>query len=233
MNGSIAALNAVQRVVGSANFREWQVVREQKYDFVRLPVAGTNQLNFFANGTGQTDPTSGLQKTLEQTNVQQAGTLGQIFYVIQEIRTFIHVLPLARQAEAISTDADVLFTTWRAVAPVIKQLCQNGVFNLIIGQKQYSQIVLPFVDAPPGFGVEVTAWGNLGTDSGMIAQQSNHGGDVWSCTPPQMIEPSQTFSANIQFPQNNSPSLASLVNSADLAINVGVIFDGFTFRPNQ
>src|SRR5262245_64151385 len=97
ISNNVELLRTLQDRIGSADWKKWGINRWMYYDYIRYPSAGTNQLPFFVVPNGGTDANSGLQKNGEQTNVQKSRTFGQVFYVIQQIRTHIHVLPKNRQ----------------------------------------------------------------------------------------------------------------------------------------
>lgn len=225
-------LNLLQSRIGSADWSRWQMQRWSYYDYIRYPLAGATQLTFFSNALGSTDANSGLSKTLEQTNVPKSRTFGQVYFVIAQIRTDIHVLPFKRQVSAITTDADVLFSTYKGLHKLLMDLNGQGVLNLKIGQKDYFDVNKPFQFCPPGFGPKIDNWA-ASVDNCYKFQQSTCPSDVFQITPPQMIEPEQTFELTIDFPNGTSPNLSSSVNSANPAVDIGVIFDGYVARPVQ
>ena len=83
---NVSEIQRLQAKVGSANWNDWQLVRQPQYDYARLPAAGTNSLNFFVNPAGSTDPVSTLQKTQEDTNLVKTGSFGQVYFIIQQIQ---------------------------------------------------------------------------------------------------------------------------------------------------
>lgn len=229
-------LQQLQSRVGSANWSNWQVLRWQYYDFVRLTAAGTSQLRFMVNPEGSTDPVSAAAKTREETNLIKSASFGEVYYMVTQIRTKIEPLPIARQHADIIADADVIYTTWRAVYPALYQLMLRGVFTLTIGQKEYLTTPQPFITMPPGFGVDfkknASTLATTALTNQMIAQ-SNEENDVFNITPAILIEPNQTISPVIDFPEGNTPSFAALVNSVDVRVNIGLLFDGYIIRPAQ
>lgn len=236
MKDSTQILSMLQQRDGSANWNTWQIHRWAFWDYVRLTAAGTNQITFFQNALGASDPVSALRKTYEQTNMQKSGTFGQVYYFLKQIRTHVQLLPKARQATAIATDADLLSTTIVSLASPLLQLFRRGVLSFYIGQKLYFEIERPLLAAPPGFGMEVDAIGVSNTTTAtpnIWAQQSRFERDCWGIDPVQMIEPEQTFNVQIDYPDGNTPSFAGLVNSADVALNIGVILEGYIVRPAQ
>ena len=223
-------LQGLQRRIGSAQWCDWITQRYQMYDHVRLTQAGTNQLSFFRNPVGTADPVSTLVKTLEQTNLTKANTFGQIYFVLQQIRTYIHILPKVRQNAEISADANMTASATIAMQKV-RDLIGMGVLNINLGQKQYFDIPQPFRACPPCFGLDIQS---LPTISGAVSEyvtQSNDPADAFNVTPEQMIEPEQVIEATIDFPNGNTPNFAALVDSVE--INIGLIFHGWVARPVQ
>ncbi len=229
-----AILSILQQRIGSADWTKWQIHRWCFYDYVRLVVAGTGQMVFFANPLGGTDPTSSLAKTTEQCNFPKPRSFGQVYFIIQEIRTHVHVLVKTRQPTGINNLATSVFGGFADMNPALVNLLQQGVLNIGLGQKDYFDIVQPFLNAPPGFGLDVWQWAtNRGATPTDYITQSPHGGDVYALSPPQLIDPEQSFNITIDFPAANTPTFLNLVNSASPAIDVGVILDGYIARPAQ
>jgi len=230
---SAEVLKTLQNRIGSADWSKWQTHRWQFFDYVRYPVAGTGQLSFFVNPLGSTDPVSLLSKSLEETNIPKARSFGQVYFVVQQIRTHVDVLPKGRQAAGISDQSNVIGNLMTAAVPDLEQLIHQGVLQFNIGQKEYYDIDQPFVNAPPGFGVHIVQHASFARSSPALwFKQSHDQGNVYTVTPPQLIEPEQVVEININFPNANSPAIAQ-VNSTDLKVNIGVILDGYIARPAQ
>lgn len=239
MKNETDVLQMLQSRIGSADWSQWQMQRWCFYDYIRYPTAGTTQLTFFANALGATDPVSNLGKTAEQTNVSKSRSFGQVYFIIQQIRSHIHFLPKARQVSGISSDADLLFNALNPMWNAINNLSGQGVLTIKIGQKEYFDVEQPFRFCPPGFGIELYKHASSYVQADSDAQQSwwwqqsPDPKDVYSMTPPQMIEPEQTIEVTIDFPNGVSPALTSLVNSVNPAVDIGLIFDGYIARPVQ
>ena len=228
-------LRTLQGRIGSADWSKWQIHRWQFYDYVRYTAAGVAQLTFFANPLGSTDPVSALAKTLEQTNVPKARTFGQVYFIINQIRTHIMIVPRARQVAAVTNVTDWLFVAAHtALTTLINDLSHQGVLNIKIGQKDYFDIDQPFTNCPPGFGIHINQWcGVTAATAGAVKvfRQSPNAEDVYDVSPPQMVEPEQTIEATIDFPNGNTPSIAGLVGPP--VVDIGLIFDGYIARPAQ
>jgi len=230
---NVAVLNQLQAKIGSADWSKWGVYRWEWWDYVRYPAAGTTTpLQFFINPLGGVDPVSGLQKTIEQTNMPKARTFGQTYFILQAIRTHVFILPKKRQPSAIATDATVIFDKYTGMMEQFNDLLGTGVLNFNIGQKDYFEIGKPFVHAPPGFGPEIIQHGAVNQFAAWTTQ-SNHDKDIWAVTPAQMIEPEQTIDVSIQFPQGNPAVFTNLVDSASPSVDVGIILSGYLARPSQ
>jgi hypothetical protein len=234
---NVSEIQRLQAKVGSANWNDWQLVRQPQYDYARLPAAGTNSLNFFVNPAGSTDPVSTLQKTQEDTNLVKTGSFGQVYFIIQQIRVHALLVAKARQSGAIaSTTTNLWDGAYAGVAPGLLNLLRSGVLRIFIGQKEYFTLTDPFITCPPGFGVQVDNIATAvaaGTPNLRVAQDNTER-NVWAVTPTQMVEPDQTIQARIDFPDYNSPAWSSYqINSVTPAVNVGLILDGYVCRPAQ
>ena len=121
-------LDALQQRFGTADWTQYQVIRGQKYDFIRYPNLGTNQLSFFSIPIGGVDPNSQLAKTLEQTNLVKNASFGQEYFAITQIRTYAGFLPKSRQNGTIATDVNSVWNGYSASdANAVEAL--NNLFN--------------------------------------------------------------------------------------------------------
>ncbi len=226
--------------IGSANWNQWQAQRFQYFDFVRVPNTGalTTSLSLFSNALGSTDPVSATAKTLEQTNLVKPNTFGQVYFVIQQMRTVLRPLVKSRQNATVAARTDFSLDQL-TISTKLRQAFSTGVLTLTIGQKAYFDVQQPFRTCPPGFGIgtetlvipfdrTVKSTGNA------YVAQSNALSDVYTMSPPQLIEPEQTFQVSIDFPDLGYNFASSYVAAAQNAnVEAGVIFDGYLFRPVQ
>jgi hypothetical protein len=229
-------LAGLQKKLGSADFSKWRVFRWKWYDYVRYPVAGTNRLTFFSIPLGGTDPNSSAAKTLEDTNMNQSGNFGQVFYIVNAIQTHVSVAPLSRQVSTISGDANVIYSEYTGLMDQLLNLSRQGVFQMTIGQKLYYNFQQPFTYAPPGMGLDIRQHGSATSSTTYQSrwfQQSPWERDVKYLAPAQMIEPNQNFEVAITFPFQSSPNLTGTVLSVNPSVNIGVQFDGIIARPVQ
>lgn len=238
MNNDQLILSVLTNKLGSADWSKWQIQRWSFYDYIRYAAAGVAQLSFFANALGATDPVSGLSKTMEQTNLPKPRTFGQQYFIIRQIRTHLNLAPKARQSGTTAATTDYSYSQ-TAVTRALMQLSGLGVLVMKIGQKEYFDIEQPFKFCPPGFGLGQVnlpvsgSVGGAGETSNAYFQQSNDIKDIYALTPPQLIEPEQTFEVNIDFPAANSPSVVDVFGDENAVLDVGVIFDGYIARPAQ
>lgn len=231
----VSTLQTLQRRYGSADWLRWEAYRWQEYDYVRYPAAGATQLRFFSVPLGGADPTSGLLKTTEQTNLGQGGNFGQVYFIIQQIRVHFFFLPKNRQPTGINDDADLIYTTLSNAMSKYLEVTRRGVLNISILAKKYFDIERPLVTAPPGFGVTIQQHAGTFDAAGfanfsIFAQQNPNAGCVYDVNPPQVVEPANAIDVTIDWP-TTSPVFTGLVNSADPRLDLGVIFDGYIVRP--
>lgn len=238
MLNSTQVLKAIGNRFGTQDPNALQIQRKQYYDFVRLNVAGTNRLTFFANPIGSTDPVSTLAKTLEQANFRRAGELDNPF-VILEVKTAIEVLPAARQAAGVAAVTNLVASGgYTPVMRVLRNMANLGVLSVTFGQKQYFQIQQPFQTCPACYGPSIRSYGATDTGAGTFEpaslwySQSVDPRDAYVVSPPVFVEKNQTFEANIDFFLANTPAIPQ-VGGANVAVNIGLIFDGYEIRPVQ
>ena len=233
----VQLLRNLQKRIGSANWNQWQIQRWTYYDYIRYTAAGVTSLDFFANALGTVDPVSSLAKTLEQTNLTKTRTFGQVYYIIQQIRTHVHVLPKQRQNATIIADTTVVLNEYEDLYKVLFNLLNQGVLQIKIGQKDYFDIPQPFRMCPPGFGIHLNEVAVAGTvangQQNMVWQQSPYQNDVFNVTPQQMVEPEQPVEAKITFDNGTSPVITGVVDAVDARVDIGLIFDGYIVRPQQ
>ena len=241
-------INLLQQRFGSSDFTQYQVLRAQKYDFVRLNPAGTNLVSFFSNPIGATDPIGGNAKTAEQTNLYKTASFGQVFYVVTNIRTFAGFLPKARQSAPFAASTSVLYQGYTSLANSamerLNDLLNRGVLNIKLAQKLYFQLQRPFMTAPPGFGIDIQSAGAAKLAAAVVKDNyfvrgDNRARSMFMVDPVQMIEPEIQIEATIDFPDGNSPVFTNTAvlddntTTATPNVQVGLIFDGYEIRPSQ
>ena len=254
-------IDSLQKRFGSADFSRYQVVRGQKYDFCRLLAAGTNSVSFFSNPIGATDPGAGatLFKTLEQTNLVKNASFGQEYFALTQIRTYANFVCQARQG--FTTGTNFTYRGYTALLngamEQLQAVLNTGVLEISFAQKLYYQIARPFIQCPPGFGIDVQslASSRTGAASGVfpapsvayetqvpgtnwLARPDNRATSVYNIDPIQIIEPEIQIQAAINFPNGNTPNFSNTAldtanGTQTPAIELGLIFDGYVIRPSQ
>jgi hypothetical protein len=250
-------IDSLQKRFGSADFSRYQVVRGQKYDFCRLLSAGTNSVSFFSNPIGATDPGAGatLFKTLEQTNLVKNASFGQEYFALTQIRTYANFVCQARQG--FTTGTNFTYRGYTALLngamEQLQTVLNTGVLEISFAQKLYYQIARPFVQCPPGFGIDVQSLASSRTGAaaaGPVAFETQVPGTNWLARPDyratsvynidpiQIIEPEIQIQAAINFPNGNTPNFTNTAldtanGTQTPAIELGLIFDGYVIRPSQ
>jgi hypothetical protein len=238
-----SVLGLLSQQIGSADWSKWQIQRWQYFDFVAVPwaAATTASLSFFTNPLGSQDPNGAFVKTMEQTNLVKPSTFGQVYFIIQQIRCVLKPLVKCRQLSGPAAYTDFSFDQL-IVTEKLTQAFGTGVLNLQIGQKAYFDLVQPWRNAPPGYGLGthtvVVPFSRLANVSGnAFVEQSNNLSDVYALTPPQLIEPEQTFTCTIDFADLGLDFSSGYNNDgstkAHCKVESGVIFDGYQARPVQ
>jgi hypothetical protein len=241
MTRSEEILSTLQGRFGTQDPSQLQIQKWEYYDYVRYPVAGTNQLQFFVNPLGTN--IGGATKTLEQTNMTRNAMFDYPF-IITEIKTHIFLLPKARQASAIQADTSLItgggatdsYGAPNGVYNALWNLSGTGVLNVQFGQKTYFDIEQPFRFCPTGFGVDIistTAFSAVANvTNSAVWQQSENPDDIYKVTPPVLVEKDQNLQIAINFPNGTSPSIPQ-VSSNDVLVDIGLIFSGFAILPTQ
>jgi hypothetical protein len=245
-------LDSLQKRFGSADFSRYQVVRGQKYDFCRLQNGATtaSSVSFFSNPIGAADPAAPtVFKTLEQTNLVKNASFGQEYFALTQIRTYANFVAQARQGTAVGTN--FVYRGYTALLnsamEQLQTLMSTGVLEIKFAQKLYYQIARPFVQCPPGFGIDIQSLASSRTgnvaetqlnDTNWSARPDYRGSSVYNIDPIQIIEPEIQIQAALTFPGGNAPSFLNAAlttgNTAFTpAIELGLIFDGYVIRPSQ
>ena len=245
-------IDSLQKRFGSADFSRYQVVRGQKYDFVRLTATGAASVSFFSNPLGSADPGAGspsLFKTLEQTNLVKNASFGQEYFALTQIRTYANFVCKERQPAGLGTN--VVYRGFTAIQnsamEKLQTLLNTGVLEISFAQKLYYQIARPFIQCPPGFGIDIQSLASSRDGNAAETQLSGtnwnarpdyRAPSVYNIDPIQIIEPEIQIQAAINFPNGNTPDFTgSGLTTASGAftpnIELGLIFDGYVIRPSQ
>jgi len=244
-------IDSLQKRFGSADFSRYQVVRGQKYDFVRLTATTQSSVSFFSNPLGSADPGAGtpsLFKTLEQTNLVKNASFGQEYFALTQIRTYGNFVCKERQPAGLGDNVVYRGFTAKTNSAMekLQSLLNTGVLEISFAQKLYYQIARPFVQCPPGFGIDIQS---LASSRNGNAAETQISGTNWNARPDyratavynidpiQIIEPEIQIQAAINFPEGTPDFSASGLTTASgnftPNIELGLIFDGYVIRPSQ
>jgi hypothetical protein len=245
-------IDSLQKRFGSADFSRYQVVRGQKYDFVRLTATGTNSVSFYSNPIGAADPGAGsppLFKTLEQTNLVKNASFGQEYFALTQIRTYAGFVCQSRQPSGLGTNVVYRGFTAKTDSAMekLQTLLNTGVLEISFAQKLYYQIARPFIQCPPGFGIDIQSLassrdGNAAEtqacDTNWWARPDYRATAVYNIDPIQIVEPEIQIQAAINFPNGNTPDftntgLTTASGNFTPNIELGLVFDGYVIRPSQ
>ena len=245
-------IDSLQKRFGSADFSRYQVVRGQKYDFCRLTADGTTSVAFFSNPLGSADPGAGtppLFKTLEQTNLVKNASFGQEYFALTQIRTYANFVCKERQPSGLGTNYVYRGLTAKSDSAMekLQTLLNTGVLEISFAQKLYYQIARPFIQCPPGFGIDIQSLassrdGNVAetqvSGTNWVARPDYRATAVYNIDPIQIIEPEIQIQAAINFPNGNTPNFTNTAldtanGTQTPAIELGLIFDGYVIRPSQ
>jgi hypothetical protein len=236
MTNSQKIISQLRSKFGTAVQGQFEAIRFQYYDYVRLNPTGTNRLTFFSNPIGAVDPISTLSKTLEETNIRRSGELDERFAIMQ-VRTSIDVLPIKRQPTAIAALPGPAVQSLTSTYQALRNLNFQGVLSVNFGQKNFIQIEQPFQTCPPGYGPSIRTLSAVGAAGfapvSQFTAQSVDPRDVYVMDPAIFVEKGQTFGATIDFYMNNSVTLPIVTGTDRAAVNIGVILDGYVIRPVQ
>jgi hypothetical protein len=240
MTRSEEILSTLQGRFGTQDPSQLQIQKWEYYDYVRYPVAGTNQLQFFTNPLGSS--IGGVTKTLEQTNMTRNAMFDYPF-IITEIKTHIFLLPKARQAAAVSANTSLItgggatasYGAPNGVYNALWNLSGQGVLNVQFGQKTYFDIEQPFRFCPTGFGIDIistTGFGAANVTHSAVWQQSENPDDIYKVTPPVLVEKDQNLQISINFPNGTSTTIPT-ISGENVLVDIGLIFSGFAILPTQ
>lgn len=230
-------LQYMQAKYGSANFSQWQSMRQQFYSFVNYPAAGNVGFNFFGFAAG-----GNAAQNQQYTNMQKAGSFGQNFFLLKSIQC-AYYLSTAQNMIGAPVAAGVSADANNPSADFIAGLYQAGYFELDIGSKPYVQVPRPFLYLPPADGetCNVSSLAVAGTTAGTTftgyrsltayADLNRNQFNRYLVDPAILIEAEQAFTCTIGYPSGAIPIINSNILTANLF--VGVIFDGIIFRPTQ
>jgi hypothetical protein len=229
-------LAAFQDTYGVQQYDRQKSSRWPYYSYVSYPAAGSNVFNFFSQNQGQA--TNGQL----DTNIEEAGNLGNYSYFIEGISFDIRVLSpaTAPQPNTYTTDATAVYSD------IVHGLAQAGYWQLKVGTNTWDMCPRPFLYSPPADGeIRMETNGAFSfTQSGMspfavTAAQSNMAyasleRRAWRrrlLKNPLFLAPQQNFSAQLRYDSGAIPLIATTVITGGATLYVGVWLDGTRFAP--
>ena len=220
-NPTVARLQAQ---FGTLDLNRLQVQRKQFYSYVTYPKLGTAQLNFFGQAVGNNG------STLDDTNIPVQGSFGTSHFLIKGIEVK-YKLKTYNSTAYIGTDATTI------TSDLLGGFFGAGVFELVVNAKTYIQVNKPFMQMPPADGR--VSYYTTGSYSVSIGAEPNvelntRSENRYLCDPEIFIMAQQNFSAQINYPTGAcAVRAASIVDDVNNPLKVGVVLDGYEFRPVQ
>jgi hypothetical protein len=194
---------------------QMEVVRQTLYDFQSYAMAGATQFTFFALPIGQGG------KTKADTNMTIAGSLpAPLRFAIQAIEVYFipSVFPsLAPQAAAIDAHVNDIWEFYTATAWL----------ELQIGSKPYLIEAPPMRFPPFAHMAGFAGMSDATTAAAALFSRTSHmyaTGRPYIIDPPLMLEPTQNFNVQLNFPTAVAISATA---------RVGVVLNGVTARNSQ
>lgn len=187
-----------------------EVVPHMLYDTQNYVSTTTTDLPFFQS----------IPATANISNVKTPGLLpSPQSFLIQNISVGFKALPQTADAGAAAP------TTFASLANDMVQIVNQGIFRMIIGEKNYGP--WPLHRLPMSTGVKLTMATQAGAEAANITQTYGlTDGPLWPLFPNLLIAPLQNFSVNLQWPGG-----ALTLSATPLAITV--LFDGQLSRAIQ
>lgn len=224
LHGSIPDLTQLQTY--SVNRKgEYEGVRQTLYDFQTYALAGQTLLQFFQVPLGQAG------KTLEDTNMDQAGSLPTPKYMLVE-SIEIYFYPAGDISRLQTGVAGSLVAT--EFSNDVKAVAEAGFLNYFIGSKNYLQEA-PLNRFPPKTCLKTEGAFGLQTKQAVAADEeialtydyAVFSGRPYYINPATLLIPTQNFKVSLEWP-SGAVALPSGVDA-----RVGIVLDGILYRQSQ
>lgn len=220
---SAAVMQQLQAQYGTMQPGKLQALRKQFYSYITYPLVGSVQLNFFGQALGNAGA------TLEDTNMPVQSSFGTSAFLVKGVMCNYKITAENTAAYA-ATDATTL------AAEVLGGLFRAGVLELEVSAKNYLQIRVPWLQAPPADGR--THYFTNGQQAAVTPPEPSVGlpsrsENRFIVDPEIFIAAQQNFTARISYPAGAIPVTATGVITAGVPLRVGVLLDGIEFRPVQ
>lgn len=224
---------------GSADFKNWQRVRQPYWSSVVYPEAGASQLVFFGNALGQGT------NTLNLTNMPKAGSLGQRHYVLKQIKVSWYLKTWDMVTTWSGLDVDTL------VSDLLMGFVNTGELELTINSRQFVQLPKPQLYAPPSdgrlqsysAGLQSLTISSLGISSDILATAvwaapmaslNSRLDGLYIIDPEILIEAEQSFSVTMNWPTGLVPIIGTdITDDTTNPLYLQCIIDGEEYRPLQ
>ncbi len=224
MHGAIPDLEVLQSY--SVNRKgEYEGVRQTLYDFQTYAAAGQTMLQFFQVPLGQAG------KTIEDTNMDQAGALPTPkYFLVESIEIYFYpggnISGLQNDVLANLVDTDY--------SNDVKAVAEAGALTYFIGSKNYLQEA-PLNRFPPKTCLKTEAAYSLQTKQGAAADNATaltydyaaFSGRPYYINPATLLIPTQNFKVSLEWPSG----VVALPSAVDARI--GVVLDGILYRQSQ
>lgn len=216
----------LQAQYGTMQPGKLQALRKQFYSYIMYPLLGAVQLNFFGQALGN----AGVG--LEETNMPVQGSFGTSAFLIKGVMCNYKITAENTAAFA-NTDATTL------TSEILGGIFRAGILELEIGAKNYLQIRVPWLQAPPADGrTHYHTAGLVGVDASPepSVSLSSRSESKFICDPEIFVAAQQNFTARIGYPTGAVAITAAAIVTgppAGVPLYVGVILDGIEFRPIQ
>lgn len=235
VNNSVLIVDGLQARYGSIDYNQWTAIgRKDFWSYQTYPLAGASELNFFGNNLGL----SGA--TLWDTNMDQAGQLGQTHLLIKAIYTDVKMAdesPLSFDGSASNTDS--------AASDFLMGFAQAGVLSFSIASRPYATVPKPFMYMPPGGAPPQIAMAGVtaSTTAGTVVTayttpqprvwQTRDKNAIYRLDPQILLPAAQSFNVTISYPSGLVPVIGTNVITSGNPLKVGVAISGVWLRPLQ
>lgn len=224
MHGAIPNLEVLQEY--SVNRKgEYEGVRQTLYDYQTYAAAGQTMLQFFQVPLGQAG------KTIEDTNMDQAGALPTPkYFLVESIEIYFY-----SGVSIAGLQNDVLANlTATSYSNDVKAVGEAGALTYFIGSKNYLQEA-PLNRFPPktclktegAYGLQTKQAAAADNATALTYDYAVFSGRPYYINPATLLIPTQNFKVSLEWPSGVVP-LPSTVDG-----RIGIVLDGILYRQSQ
>ena len=224
LHGNIPDLTQLQTY--SVNRKgEYEGVRQTLYDFQTYANAGQTLLQFFQVPLGQAG------KTLEDTNMDQAGSLPTPkYFLVESIEIYFY--PAGDIARLQTGGAGTLVAT--EFSNDVKAVAEAGALTYFIGSKNYLQEA-PLNRFPPktclktegAYALQTKQAAAADSEIALTYDYAVFSGRPYYINPATLLIPTQNFKVTLEWPSG----VVALPSGVDGRI--GIVLDGILYRQSQ